>query len=109
MTSKAKPAKAKRAALPRKTDYAKSFSKDWERLQASGRHDMTRLKEAIGLLVANDGPLPPEWKDHPLTGNWAGYRELHAAGDLLLVYELKNGGMEVVFIRAGTHADIFSE
>lgn len=109
MNSNARPAKAKRAALPRKSDYTKSFRKDWERLQASGRHDMNRLKEAIGLLVANDGPLPPEWKDHPLAGNMDGFRELHAAGDLLLVYELQSGGMDVVFVRAGTHADIFRE
>jgi mRNA interferase YafQ len=27
---------------------------------------MTRLKEAMLLLIANDGPLGPEWLDHAL-------------------------------------------
>ncbi|WP_265415994.1 type II toxin-antitoxin system YafQ family toxin [Orrella marina] len=36
---------------------------------------MNRLKEVMGLLTANNGRLPPEWLDHALTGDWAGYRE----------------------------------
>lgn len=51
MTSK-KPAASKRAPLPRAADYAKSFFKDWERLSRAGRYDMTRLKEAMLLLIA---------------------------------------------------------
>lgn len=68
MTSK-KPAASKRANLPRASDYTKDFLKDWQRLSHSGRYDMNRLKEAMTLLIANDGPLPPEWLDHPLTGD----------------------------------------
>jgi mRNA interferase YafQ len=30
---------------------------------------MSRLKEAMLLLIANDGPLGPEWLDHPLGGD----------------------------------------
>ena len=73
---------------------------------------MKRLKEAILLLVANDGPLPAEWKDHPLKGEWAGYRECHVGGDFLLVYKVddevgKSG--TIVFVRAGTHSELFRE
>jgi len=46
MTSK-KTAASKRAALPRASDYTKSFLKHWERLSRSGRYDMHRLKEAM--------------------------------------------------------------
>lgn len=81
MTSK-KPAASKRANLPRASDYTRNFLKDWQRLSRSGRYDMNRLKEAMTLLIANDGPLPPEWFDHPLTGEWAGHRECHVGGDL---------------------------
>ena len=80
MTSK-KPAASKRASLPRASDYTRSFLKDWQRLSHSGRYDLNRLKEAMALLVANDGPLPPEWLDHPLTGEWTGHRECHIGGD----------------------------
>lgn len=109
MTSK-KPAASKRANLPRASDYTKDFLKDWQRLSHSGRYDMNRLKEAMQLLTSNDGPLPPEWKDHQLEGEWAGHRECHIGGDFLLVYLLDDSGKSglVVFVRSGTHAELFS-
>lgn len=70
MPSTKKPAASKRASLPRSADFAKSFVRDWERLSRSGRYDMTTLKEAMMLLIANDAPLGPEWLDHPLKGDW---------------------------------------
>jgi mRNA interferase YafQ len=72
---------------------------------------MRRLKEAMLLLVANDGPLGPEWLDHPLKGEWVGDRECHVGGDFLLIYTLDVTGKSdaIVFVRAGTHADLFGE
>ncbi|MGN6549815.1 MAG: type II toxin-antitoxin system YafQ family toxin [Pararhizobium sp.] len=77
----------KRATLPKSCDYTKAFLKDWERLSRSGRYDMNRLKEAMLLLIANDGPLGQEWRDHALKGEWNGYRgrlppRLQARGDV---------------------------
>ena len=108
MTSK-RTAASKRAPLPRAVDYAKSFRKDWERLTRAGRYDMNRLKEAMLLLIANDGPLGPEWLDHPLGGDWEGHRECHVGGDFLLAYKLDDTEKTgcIVFVRAGTHADLF--
>lgn len=103
---------SRRATPPRASDYAKTFLKDWERLSRSGRHDLHRLKEAMLLLIAKDAPLGPEWRDHPLKGEWAGYRECHVGGDFLLIYRLSEPAGKadaIVFIRAGTHADLFSE
>jgi len=70
---------------------------------------MNRLKEAMFLIIANDGPLGPQWQDHPLAGDWVGHRECHIGGDFLLAYKLADSGKtgEVVFVRAGTHADLF--
>lgn len=109
MTSK-KPAANKRAALPRASDYTKAFIRDWQRLSHAGRYDMNRLKEAMSLLVANDGPLPSEWLDHPLTGGWSGHRECHIGGDFLLIYIVDDTGKtgQVVFVRTGTHAELFA-
>jgi mRNA interferase YafQ len=105
-------AKQKRAAFPRSCDYTKTFQKDYERLSRSGRYDMNRLKEVMLLLIANDTPLGPEWFDHPLKGKWAGSRECHVGGDFLLIYEVDENagkGGSVVFVRTGTHADLFNE
>lgn len=109
MTSK-RTATSKRAALPRAADYAKSFLKDWERLSRSGRYDMNRLKEAMLLLIANESPLGPEWLDHPLGGDWEGHRECHIGGDFLLAYKLVDSAKHglVVFVRTGTHAELFA-
>lgn len=95
--------------MPRAADYAKTFLKDWERLSRAGRYDMNRLKEAMLLLIANTAPLGPEWQDHPLLGHWEGHRECHIGGDFLLTYKLDDSGKTglVVFVRAGTHAELF--
>lgn len=73
---------------------------------------MASLKRAILLLIANDGPLGPEWLDHPLKGEWAGTRECHIGVDFLLIYEVDDAAGKsgsVMFVRSGTHSDLFRE
>ncbi len=105
MASTKRTADSKRASLPLASDFTRIFKKDWERLNRSGRYDMGRLKEAMMILVANDGPPGPEWLDHPLQGEWADHRECHIGGDFLLIYQVEGGA--IVFVRAGTHAELF--
>ena len=109
MSLRKKAPNAKRAHTPRASDYTKAFYKDWERLSRSGRYNMKRLKEVMLLLIANDAPLGAEWRDHPLNGEWTDYRECHVGGDFLLIYQLghKHSKESIVFVRAGTHADLF--
>lgn len=105
-----KTAPSKRAGLPRRSDYAidyaKSLKKDYTRLSHSGRHDLNRLKQAM-LLIANDGPLAPEWLDHSLKGEWSDHREYHIGGDFLLIYREEIDW--IIFVRAGTHAEFFGK
>lgn len=102
-----RPASGKRAVPPRACDCTKSFLRDWERLSRSGRYDLKRLKEAMLLLIGNDAPLGPEWLDHPLKSAWADHRECHIGGDFLLIYRLE--GSTLLFVRAGTHSELFEE
>ncbi len=67
---------------------------------------MNRLKAAMLLLIANDSPLGPERIDHPLKGEWSDHRECHICGDFLLIYQVLEN--RIHFVRAGTHADLFS-
>ena len=103
------PVDDKRAAVPRRSDYARTFLKDWHKLQRTGRFDMRRLKEVMLLLIANEGSLGREWLDHPLTGNWSSHRECHVGGDFLLIYRVDgvSDPETIVFVRAGTHAELF--
>ncbi len=99
---------ARRTSLPRASDCTGEFRKDWERLTRSGRYDMNRLKAAMLHLIANDGPLPAERRDHGLQGD---YRECHIGGDFLLIYRLNDAGKRssVIFVRARTHSELFRE
>lgn len=99
----------KRAILPRSSGYTKDFLADWERLSKTGRYDLSKLKQVMLLLIANDEPLGAEWKDHELKGEWKGHRELHIGGDFLLVYTLQATTKfeTLVFTRIGTHSELF--
>lgn len=102
-----KTATERRANLPRTSDYTKDFKKTWARLNKAGKLDMNRVKEVMALLIANDGPLGPEWSDHELLGKeWKDCRECHVGGDVLLVYKITADGA-VLFVDAGSHSELF--
>ncbi|MFN7288009.1 MAG: type II toxin-antitoxin system YafQ family toxin, partial [Burkholderiales bacterium] len=52
-------------------------------------------------------PLCAEWRDHPFRGDWADHRECHVGGDFLLIYRLDDDC--IIFVRAGTHSELFEE
>jgi mRNA interferase YafQ len=79
------------------------FKKDVKRAEKRGK-DMTELKAVLDLLIEGK-PLPPEYKDHPLRGNFAGSRDCHIQPDWILIYTLVES--HVRFERTGTHSDLF--
>jgi mRNA interferase YafQ len=68
--------------------------------------DLKKLKAVLDLLVEGD-TLPVRFRDHPLSGNWNGYRDLHTEPDWVLIYRVADD--ELRLARTGTHADIFDE
>lgn len=67
---------------------------------------MDKLKVVISILVG-ESPLPATYGDHPLKGDWKGFRDLHLEPDWLLIYRV--AGNELQLARTGTHADLFTE
>jgi mRNA interferase YafQ len=69
---------------------------------------MSKLETTIDLLLTGN-PMPPEYRDHPLRGNYVGYRECHVGGesDWLLIYKIHKDKLILVFTATGTHADLF--
>ena len=81
------------------------FKHDRRRCKKRG-YDMSLLEAAVDTLRI-PAALPPQNRDHSLTGNWAGYKECHLAPDWLLVYKVL--GNELRLARTGTHSDLFGK
>ncbi len=64
------------------------------------------LKTVIETLALGK-PLPPENRDHELTGNWKGHRECHIGSDWLLIYRIEEDVLALTLTRTGTHSDLF--
>ncbi|PWU12021.1 MAG: type II toxin-antitoxin system mRNA interferase toxin, RelE/StbE family [Terriglobia bacterium] len=76
------------------------FHRDVKLAQKRGK-DMAKLREVILLLVEGN-PLPARYKDHPLSGEWAHFRD---EPDWLLIYKVDGDNLHLV--RTGTHSDLF--
>ena len=74
--------------------YHTMFKKDFKRIKKRG-YDISRLEKIVELL-ANEVPLPEQFKDHNLSGNYNGFRECHIAPDWLLIYQVNNNELVLV-------------
>ena len=73
------------------------------------RHERA-WKSVMLLPTGNGAPLGPERRDHALKGEWSKRRLCHVGGDFLLTCRLDETagpGGTVVFVRAGTHSELF--
>ena len=71
----------------RTIDRSSAFKRDYKR-EAKGQHRATlddALKPVL-VALATDQPLDACYRDHDLSGDWAGYRERYVKPDLLLIY-----------------------
>ena len=89
----------------RSPSYSGQFKRDVKLLDRRGK-DKEKLRHVINLLLAGQ-PLPREFNDHPLKGEWKPRRDLHIESDWLLIYRLDDDSVR--FERTGTHADLFGK
>ena len=85
--------------------YETTFKKDFKRIVRRG-YDVRLLEKAIEILATGES-LPPKYKDHPLTGDYAGFRECHITPDWLLIYRISNNELLLYLTRTGSHSDLF--
>ena len=83
------------------------FRKDYKLAKKRGL-DIDLLEQVIDLLL-EEKPLDKKYKDHPLTGNYIGFRECHIQPDWLLIYAVDHGQLVLTASRTGTHSDLFDE
>ncbi len=81
------------------------FRKEVKRAAKRGL-PMERLEHVIDEL-AEGKMLAPQFRDHALTGDFAGYRECHVQPDWLLVYRIDKEILTLVLAYTGTHSNLF--
>ena len=81
------------------------FKKDLKTI-SKRNYDLDLLDEVVNTLAAQE-PLPAKNKDHPLTGDYVGFRECHVQPDWLLVYRVEDDDLILFLSRTGTHSDLF--
>ena len=91
----------------RTIDRASSFKRDYKR-EAKGQHRATLDRDLVPVLktLVADQPLDPKYRDHDLSGDWAGYRECHVKPDLLLIYRKSEPDI-LRLARLGSHSELF--
>ena len=86
--------------------YGRRFKKEFQNALCRPGHTPEKFKEVLEYLV-NEKPLPPQYNDHRLGGEYVGYRECHIMPDWLLVYRVERETLTLILSRTGSHSDIF--
>jgi len=89
----------------RTIEYTKSFKQDFKR-EKRGRHrNIEELLEYALEILLSGKDLPARYRDHGLTGQWAGFRDCHLKPDLVLIYRNTPDALQLV--RLGSHSELF--
>jgi mRNA interferase YafQ len=83
----------------------KKFEKDLEKSRKQSRN-FTELNTVLRDLI-EEKPLPPKYCDHPLKGNWKGYRDCHVENDWVLIYKIDKKEKTLILVRLGSHSELF--
>ncbi len=81
------------------------FRKDLKLAQKRGL-DFELLRNVVNAIASGEA-LDRKYRDHDLTGDFAGFRECHVQPDWLLVYRIEHEELELFLFRIGTHSDLF--
>ncbi len=88
-------------------EFTSKMKRDVKRMRKRGK-DMSKLLEILELL-ASGKPTPAKYRDHVLSGELRGIRELHIEPDWLLLYQIHRDVLILTATGTGTHADLFGE
>lgn len=68
--------------------------------------NLRKLQDVLDMLVKN-GTLPAKYRQHKLSGKFAGCWECHIQPDWLLIWQQNDTELILILLDTGTHADLF--
>ncbi len=83
--------------------FSKQFKKDYAR-RIQGTRMEAEFEELLDMLLSGT-PLPRNYHDHALAGEWKGYRDCHLRGDMVVIYRIADDML--YFVRINTHSELF--
>lgn len=93
----------------RTIEHASQFKRDYKMAKRNPQYRGIDgwLRPVIEAL-ASDRPIDElSLREHPLSGRWSGYRELHLRPELFLIYA-KTDAETLRLIRLGSHSELFA-
>lgn len=81
------------------------FKRDLKLARKQGK-DIDKLFDVVSTL-AEGKKLDSKYRDHNLSGDYAGCRECHVEPDWLLIYEVMDHVLVLMVYRVGTHSELF--
>ncbi len=90
-----------------KLKQTSNFKKDLRRMAKRGA-DLNLLNDVVEILLRQE-TLSEKYHDHPLTGNWNGYRDCHIEPDWVLIYRVEKETLVLLATRTGTHSELFNK
>jgi mRNA interferase YafQ len=90
----------------RAIEWTSQFKRDYKR-ECKSKHRATLEVDLFSVidLLADDRPLAPKCRDHPLTGEWKDHRDCHIKPDLVLIYQ-KPDAKTLRLVRLGSHSEL---
>ncbi len=85
--------------------FTSQFKRDLKLARKQGK-DIDKLFGVIST-IAEGRKLDEKYRDHNLSGDYAGCRECHVEPDWLLVYEVMDKVLVLMLYRVGTHSELF--
>jgi mRNA interferase YafQ len=85
-------------------EYSTQFKKDFKKITKRPIPEIVEVGRIISMLQ-RDEPLEDRHVDHPLAGNWQGFRDCHIKPDLVLIYRVNDGMLQLA--RIGSHSELF--
>lgn len=80
------------------------YKKSLKKMLKRGK-DIKKISAVVRML-ANGETLPPQFRDHALSGDLIGFRDCHIENDWVLIYKIQNDILILTLADTGTHSDL---